>query len=45
MVRDAFALHKIVIPLPRQDVTVVTLAQPTTDVNTAQKRPTIAVSG
>lgn len=28
MVRDAFALHKIVIPLPRQDIAVVTLAEP-----------------
>jgi small-conductance mechanosensitive channel len=26
MVRDAFALHKIAVPLPRQDITVVTTA-------------------
>lgn len=28
MVRDAFALHKIVVPLPRQDITVIKIAEP-----------------
>lgn len=28
MVRDAFALHKIVVPLPRQDITVIKVAEP-----------------
>lgn len=45
MVRDAFALHKIVIPFPRQDITLVTPAESATDTRSPHPRPANATNG
>ena len=45
MVRDAFALHKIVIPTPRQEVTVVMPEEPSAGKTNILTRPTPAASG
>lgn len=45
MVRDAFALHKVVIPTPRQEVTVVMPEESPAGKTNMLTRPTTAASG